>query len=259
MRGQDTAPRGELAAHFDAFHTTRAATPLVSAMYAEAMRDAYPHEVAPYSSCDWPLLGVLVGRLQLRPGGLLADVGCGTGGVGLWLARACSVRLVGVDVSPAAVLIASGRAAELGDRLPADADFHVGSLEVTGLADGVVDGLVVVDAFANADAGRALAEVRRVLAPGGRAVMTRAGGPGVLERVRQQVGAAGLEVVGVDARPDEPAMWGRLYRLWREREEELRQAVGDVQTDNMLREAERMLPRLASRTALAVTVSRPAG
>lgn len=253
------ASEADLRAHFDAFHTARAGAPLVSRLYEEAMGDAYPREVAPYSSCDWTLLGLTVARLQMRPGGTLADVGCGTGGVGLWLARALNVRLVGVDVAPAAVRIAAARAAAFGPGMTGRCSFHAGTLEASGLAGGSVDGLVCVDAFANADADRALAEVARILKPGGHGVMTRAGGPGVLDRVRAQVDAAGLEVEAVDERPDEPAMWGRLYRLWTAREADLREAVGDAHAECMLREAERMLGRLPTRQAWAVTVRKMGG
>lgn len=61
---------------------------------------AYPAEVAANSSCDWPLLGALTGRLQLRSGQVLADVGCGTGGIGLWPARALKVQRVGPTPPP---------------------------------------------------------------------------------------------------------------------------------------------------------------
>lgn len=71
------------AGHYNAFHAARAQSPLVSQLYACAMGDTYPAEVAPYSSCDWPLLGTLTSRLKLHPGQLLADIGCDTGGVGL--------------------------------------------------------------------------------------------------------------------------------------------------------------------------------
>jgi SAM-dependent methyltransferase len=246
-----------LAEHFDALHTARAGHGLVDRLYAEAMGEVYPCEVAPCSSCDLELLGQIVGRLGLRPGQVLGDAGCGTGGAGLWLARALNVRLAGWDVSPAAVRYAAARTEAFGLGAGGRAVFRVGTLEASGLPAGSVDGLVCVDAFANADAGRALAEMRRVVRPGGRAVMTRAGTGDIQRRARAQAVEAGLVVEDVVVRPGEPAMWGRLYGLWQEREAELRRAVGDDEAGRMLREAERMLPRLAARTALLVTVRVP--
>ncbi|WP_329140982.1 SAM-dependent methyltransferase [Streptomyces sp. NBC_00670] len=244
-----------LAEHFDAFHTARAAHGLVDRLYAEAMGDAYPHDVAPYSSCDLVLLGQLVGRLRLRPGQVLGDAGCGTGGVGLWLARALGVRLVGWDVSLAAVRLATGRAARFA--MAGRAEFRVGTLEASRLPEESLDGLVCVDAFANADAGRALGEMRRVIRAGGRLVVTRAGTGDVQGRAVTQAAEAGLVVEEIVVRAGEPAMWERLYGLWQEREAELRRAVGDEQAGRMLREAERMVPRLAARTALLVTMRVP--
>lgn len=245
-----------LADHFDAFYRARAGSGLVAAMYAEAMGDGYPADVAPYSSCDRALLTIAVARLRLRLGEHLVDVGCGQGGVGLWLARELRVRLTGLDVSPAAVSLAFGRAPRF---VPAgQAVFRTGTLEATGLQAGTVDGIVCVDALANAsDRVQALAEFARTLRPGGRAVMTRAGAPGLRATVMEQARAAGLAVEFVDKRPGEPAMWGRLYRLWQAREAELRCELGDAQADGMLREAKRMLPRLGAREALAVTLRKP--
>ncbi|XER99872.1 hypothetical protein HEP87_57010 [Streptomyces sp. S1D4-11] len=60
----------------------------------------------------------------------------------------------------------------------------------------------------------------------------------------------------IDERPDEPAMWRCFYRLWQPHEAELRREFGD---DQAAREAGLVLPRLATREALAVTLRRPSG
>ena len=84
-------------------------------LWAEAMGEEYPAEVEPFSACSRWLLGRIVAALGLRPDGRLVDLGCGRGGPGLWLARALSVHLVGVDFSPVAVRLALSRA---GDFVP---------------------------------------------------------------------------------------------------------------------------------------------
>ncbi|MFF4934934.1 SAM-dependent methyltransferase [Streptomyces griseofuscus] len=68
------------------------------------MSDDYPAVVAASSSCGWQLLALMCARLRMSPGLLLVDAGCGTGCVGLWLARALAVRLDGFDLSPVAVV-----------------------------------------------------------------------------------------------------------------------------------------------------------
>ncbi|MFC9650744.1 class I SAM-dependent methyltransferase [Streptomyces sp. NPDC056937] len=255
-RGATTEQR--LAAAYDAFHAARAKTTLVARLYAEAMGDAYPHELEASSSCDWPLLGTMISRLRLRPGQRLVDLGCGTGGAGLWLARALSAHLVGIDISPTAITRAANRSPAFVP--PGRATFHVATMEATGLPDAQADGIVCIDALGFApDAMGALREMRRLLRPGARAVLTSGG-----RRARpaappwpQRAAAAGLELESEEERPDEPAMWHRLYRLWTGHEADLRRHLGDRQAESMLTEARTYARALGNRRSLAVTLRRP--
>ncbi|WJV51660.1 class I SAM-dependent methyltransferase [Streptomyces flavofungini] len=242
---------------YDAVHTARAATRLVDSLYAQAMGDAYPVEVAPTSSCDWPLLGTLTGTLRMGPGKVLADLGCGTGGVGLWLARALAVRLIGIDISPAAVRLATARAPAFVPQ--GQAEFRTGTLTATGLPDRHVDTVICIDALSRTgERPTALRELHRILRPGGRAVITRSVHRETRGPLTVQEEAAGFAVERVDVRPAEPHMWGRLYGLWLSHENELRDEVGDRETERMLAEARRQLPRLPGRSALVLTLRRPA-
>lgn len=246
------------AAAYDAFHAARARTDLTQRLYAAAMGDAYPAEVAACSSCDWPLLDLITARLRIGPGRLLVDAGCGTGGVGLWLARALNLRLEGLDLSAVAVARATARrAAFLGDAA-GRAAFRVAAMEDTGLPDGCAHGIVCVDALAAADRAAAVAELGRVLAPGGRLVMTRSLRQQATPVWSEQARAAGLTVEHVDERPLEPAMWERLYRLWLAHADDLRRELGEEQAAHMLTEAERMLPLLPGRRSVLLTLQRPA-
>jgi SAM-dependent methyltransferase len=250
-----SATEQELQTHFNAFHAARAASDLVSQLYAKAMGDAYPAEIAASSSCDWTVLGTMVTRLSMRPDQALVDVGCGTGGVGLWLSRALAVRLAGIDISSTAVELAAARRSSFVP--PERAEFRVGTLESTGLPDSYAHGVICVDAMGNA-ANRvaALSEIHRILHPGARAVLTRAV-RGDSPEWREQAEVVGFEVEHVDERPGEPEMWCRLYQLWIAHGADLRRVLGDVQAENMLREANRMLPRLDGRRALVLTLRRP--
>ncbi|MFE3205791.1 hypothetical protein [Embleya sp. NPDC059237] len=62
----------------------------------------------------------------------------------------------------------------------------------------------------------------------------------------------------MDERPDEPALWERLYRLWIAHADELRCELGETQTRNMLHEAHRVLPTMPGRRAVVLTLRRPA-
>jgi hypothetical protein len=46
-------PATRLADQFDAFHTARAHSTITARLYAAAMGNDYPEEVAASSSCDW--------------------------------------------------------------------------------------------------------------------------------------------------------------------------------------------------------------
>lgn len=249
----------ELQRAYNDFYAARISTDLLARLYQEALGDAFPAEVAAFGACDWDLLGTLAARLRLRPGQTLADIGCGTGGIGLWLARALAVELVGLDISSIAVQYAQQRRTKF---VPAErARFQVGTVRATGLPDRSMDGVVLVDVPGREDDWKAaLVEIHRVLAPGGRAVLTRSmpHSAATGTKWREQAEAYEFEIDHVDNRPEEPEIWRMLYRLWIERENDLRRELGDDETESMLQEANRVLPLLDSYRALVITLRRPA-
>ncbi|MFJ3496806.1 class I SAM-dependent methyltransferase [Streptomyces sp. NPDC086091] len=243
---------------YDAMHSARASSPIVRQLYARAMGDAYPWDVDPASSADWPLIGSLVGAVCMQPGQRLIDLGCGTGGVGLWLARALGVSVTGVDISPLALRLAADRASAF--QIPhGRATFVTGSRTSTGLPDRYAHGLVCVDALGpRADRPVVLAEIRRVLRPGARAVLTsNRSRAAQLPQWSEDAARAGLLLEACHERPHEPPMWRRLYALWVQHEGELREQLGDEQAESMLHEARLHAPKLEHRLALVVTLRRP--
>jgi SAM-dependent methyltransferase len=101
--------------------------------------------------------------LRAAQGALVVDVGCGAGRAVAELADQ-GVRVMGIDVSDQMIALARGRCAY--------GEFRVGDANALPLGNGEAAGYradKVIHALA--DPGRALAEARRVLAPGGRTVL----------------------------------------------------------------------------------------
>jgi SAM-dependent methyltransferase len=131
--------------------------------------------------------------LQLGTGGVLADLACGSGGPGLWMAKESGASLIGADPSAAGLSAARARAraAGLADR----SRFLQGTFEQTNFPDGAVDAAMSVDAFQYApDKRAALTEFFRILRPGGRVA--------VIAFEVDPARAAGVPVIGADPIPD---------------------------------------------------------
>ncbi|MEM6666737.1 MAG: methyltransferase domain-containing protein, partial [Pseudomonadota bacterium] len=108
--------------------------------------------------------------LRPGPGETIVDIGCGNGFLTVELARAVgdSGRVVGVDLS--APMLASAR-----DRCAGFdwVEFHEAPADAMPLADGAAHKAVSIQVFEYIpDLAAALAEVHRVLKPGGRAVIS---------------------------------------------------------------------------------------
>ena len=80
----------------------------------ELAEPGLPAQVEPFSFVSAGLLRHVLQAAGLAPGQTLADLACGRGGPGLWLARETGASLVGVDFSPVAVEQATHRAALFG-------------------------------------------------------------------------------------------------------------------------------------------------
>jgi SAM-dependent methyltransferase len=142
-----------------------------------------PDHLLSTSLLTWDGIAEVTEALELTHTGTLLDLACGRGGYGLEVARRTGVRLIGVDFSAEALRQARQQAA----RLRREAEFRVGDLTATGLEAGSVTGVLCVDAVQFAEPTEAaFAEMRRVLAPGGRAVLT---GWEALDRADDRVSA----------------------------------------------------------------------
>lgn len=149
----------------------------------------YPDGFEHISFLTLPEMRSMASALALTANSTLADLACGMGGPGLWIARETGARLIGVDVSEVALTNARARADALG--LSSVARFVHGTFAHTGLDAASVDGAMSVDALQYAPGKQAaLHEAARILRPGGRLAFA------CFELEPQRV--AGLPVLGTD-------------------------------------------------------------
>jgi len=106
-------------------------------------------------------------------GDRLLDVACGSGASALLAARELGCEVVGVDYGEIAIAQARAAAEAEGDMPAGRASFVSGDAEALPAADGEFDAVLCECSLCTfPDKHRAVAEMRRVLAPGGRLAIT---------------------------------------------------------------------------------------
>ena len=125
--------------------------------------------------------------LELKPGERVADLGAGSCWVSEWLRR-FNIDTVSVDIAPDMLRV--GRT-----RVGPDAWIVAGDLESLPFADASIDKTVCLNAFHHVpDGPAALAEIHRVLRPGGRALFSEPGrGHAANETSVSAVGGYGVQ------------------------------------------------------------------
>jgi ubiquinone/menaquinone biosynthesis C-methylase UbiE len=192
------------------FEQTYAGAPSLVAwrVWSQVFGDEYPQGVDPYSYISVSELERIAAEIGVVEDETIADLGCGRGGPGLWIAAATGARLIGIDISSNALEAARERADAMG--FHERAEFREGSFEGTGLRAQGVDGVISVDALLfTADKAGAITELRRVLPRGGRLVFTSwdyhrqpIARPPQVEDHRPLLTAAGFDVLTYEATED---------------------------------------------------------
>ena len=155
------------AEYFDGWYANMVGRPVKDEIQRRHL--GLPADMLSTSSLPWDGIADVVEALELSSGDTLLDLACGRGGYGLEIADRTGARLVGVDFSAEAVRQASENARQRGRT----ADFRLGDLAATGLDAGSVDAVLCVDSIQFAEPpDAAYRELRRVLVPCGRAVLT---------------------------------------------------------------------------------------
>ena len=157
-----------VASGYEAFYAAWGRSPTLRQIWREHVTGSdYPEEFAHISFLPLTHLRSLTAGLSLKTGDVLVDLACGAGGPGLWAAKETCAGLVGIDLSRMAAKRATERAGPLG--MGGRSTFRQGTFEATGLKSASADAAMSVDALQYVpDKTKALAEVARVLRPGGR-------------------------------------------------------------------------------------------
>jgi SAM-dependent methyltransferase len=209
---------GSMPEYFDGWYADMVASPVKDEIQQRHL--GLPPRLLSTSLLGWEGIAEAVAALRLSPGDTLVDLACGRGGYGLEIAGRTGARLVGVDFSAEAVR----QAREQARRQGVTADFRVGDFAATGLDTGSARAVLCVDAIQFAPQPEAAyGEIRRILAPGGRAVLTcfearDRGDERVLARLRRAAPRAGLTAAGFnDVEVSERPSWRAQERaMWQE-------------------------------------------
>jgi cyclopropane fatty-acyl-phospholipid synthase-like methyltransferase len=117
------------------------------------------------------LTDIMTNKLKIEPGSHLLDLGCGVGGPGVRIARVTGARVTGISVSREQVRLANSLAQSAG--ISKRVVFQqINAMEMSFPAQSF-DAVIAIESIIHMpDRGRVLAQVSRLLRPGGRLVLT---------------------------------------------------------------------------------------
>jgi SAM-dependent methyltransferase len=155
-----------IADRFNDRHAVRLRSATWEHVYRAEFADDYPVGTNTNGWYSRTTLERLCAAMRLAPGCILADLGCGPGGPGVWVAGRTGADLIGIDISATGVALASEQALRLG--LANRTRFQIGDLISTGLPDASCDAVMSLDVLLFVpDKAAAVREFARILRTGG--------------------------------------------------------------------------------------------
>src|SRR6202043_217908 len=212
---------------WDAFYAEPRVAEFRRRLYLEAFGEEYPADEATDGYITRSELREMVDMLHVGPGQRIADLGCGRGGPGQWIAAATGAALAGIDFSEVALEHARARARSSG--LGASVSYKTASFDATGLDAASIDGVISIDViWAIPDKRAGFAEAARILKPGSRFVfidwerdLSPPGYPPPVSNHRPLLGATGFEIELHQLGPHADSMRRAFYEKMLERQTEL--------------------------------------
>ena len=228
---------------WDAFYTEPRVAEFRRRLYLEAFGDEYPIDEATDGYITRTELRQMADALQVGPGHKIADLGCGRGAPGQWLARITGADLIGIDFSEVALEQARARARQLG--IADLVSYKAASFDATGLDTASLDGAMSIDViWAIPDKQAGIAEAARILKPGARFVFTDwerdlspPGYPAPVNDYRPLLEAAGFDIELRQLRPDADVMRRTFYEKMLHHQAGLLQVLDEKTAESNLREA----------------------
>ena len=227
---------------WDAFYAEAKVTEFRRRIYLEAFGEEYPADAATDGYITRGELREMVEALHVERGQKIADLGCGRGGPGQWIAEAAGANLVGVDFS--AVALEQARARARSHNLTA-CSYQNGSFHATGLESLSVDGAISIDViWAIPDKPAGFAETARILKPGARFVFTDwerdlspPGYPAPVGDHRPLLLDVGFEIERHQLWPHADSLRRTFYERMLARQGELMRGLDEKTAESNLREA----------------------
>jgi ubiquinone/menaquinone biosynthesis C-methylase UbiE len=228
---------------WNAFYAQARVAEFCRQLYLEAFGDEYPAEEATDGYITRTELRQMANALGVGPGQTIADLGCGRGGPGQWIARATGAALVGIDFSEVALEQARARAAQLG--MGGAATYRSANFQATGLDAASVDGVISIDViWAIPDKQAGFAEAARILKFGARLIfvdwerdLSPPSYPPPVSDHRPLLEAAGFEVELRQLGPHADSLRRVFYERMLARQAELMGELDEKTAQSILREA----------------------
>lgn len=146
-----------------AFYRDYYAAIAVSRVYGEFCSRVFGADYGQHGFADMGAVDRLIAVGGLDAYARILELGCGSGGIAAYIAEQCGGTVTGIDYAPAAIGQAQVWAARGAGRLR----YEVADIVAPPFADGSFTAVVAIDTLYFTDLDTTLAEIRRVLAPGG--------------------------------------------------------------------------------------------